>query len=66
MNEGVDYSKLDPIKECPLCDGELDKAVVNAPRGLYWDEKARGSSAVRERVCWIKIMKLRFFPTPQR
>ncbi len=21
--------------------GELEKAVVNAPRGLYWDEKTR-------------------------
>lgn len=41
MNEHVDYSKLDPIKKCPSCGDELKKAIVNAPGGLYWDEKTR-------------------------
>jgi len=41
MSEGVDYSKFHPLEKCPLCNCVLEKAVVNAPRGLYWDDQPR-------------------------
>ena len=32
-----EFSKLDSIKECPVCGGELEKGYIHAGRGIYWD-----------------------------
>ena len=36
MTENGEFSKLVPIKKCPICGGELEKGFFNAPRGVYW------------------------------
>jgi hypothetical protein len=39
MSESEVFSKLGPIKECPICGGELDKGYIGASGGVTWDAK---------------------------
>ena len=39
MSEREEFSKLSPVKKCPICGGKLVKGYFNAPRGVYWSTK---------------------------
>jgi len=42
--------------ECPLCHGRLERGVLLAPRGIYWDQKVRwsilGSESILSMWAW--------------
>lgn len=39
MNESEKLSKLESIKNCPVCGNPLETGFIIAPRGIYWDTK---------------------------
>jgi len=39
MSESDEFSKLNSVKECPICGHTLEKGYVNAPRGVLWLKK---------------------------
>ncbi len=34
-----EFSKLNSLRECPVCKGELEKGYIHAQEGIYWDTK---------------------------
>lgn len=36
-----EFSKLNSIKKCPICGGELDRGYVGAHEGIMWDSVKR-------------------------
>lgn len=41
-----EFSKLSPVKQCPICGGKLDKGYFHAPRGIYWSEKRHRAGVI--------------------
>ncbi len=34
-----EFSKLNSLRECPVCGGELQKGYIHTTRDIYWDEE---------------------------
>ena len=46
MSESEEFSRLSPVKGCPICGGKLDKGYYHAPRGIYWSDKRHRAGMV--------------------
>jgi hypothetical protein len=48
-----DFSKLNTIKSCPICRGPLERGLVVAPRGVYWNRfSVFDSTAILSQWSW--------------
>lgn len=36
MSESEEFSRLSPVKGCPICGQALERGYVNAPGGVLW------------------------------
>ena len=46
MSNTEEFSRLSPVKQCPICGGKLDKGYYHAPRGVYWSDKTHRAGMI--------------------
>jgi hypothetical protein len=46
MSKNEEFSRLNSVKQCPICGGKVEKGYFTTPRGIYWETEKHKAGTV--------------------